>query len=86
MSPFSESPVCRQPIASPSVCLSLFHSLSLPLSLPFCVSLALFSILSPPPSAFAFVCLAPLPSQLDNEECGVTLTSIGPATTSDPSR
>ncbi|CAG13449.1 unnamed protein product, partial [Tetraodon nigroviridis] len=46
----------------------------------------LFFILSPPPSAFAFVCLAPLPSQLDNEECGVTLTSIGPATTSDPSR
>ncbi|TWW60013.1 hypothetical protein D4764_05G0001030 [Takifugu flavidus] len=48
--------------------------------------LTLVFILSPPPSAFAFVCLAPLPSQLDNEECGVTLTSIGPATTSDPSR
>lgn len=30
------------------------------------------------PSAFTFVCLGRLSSQLDNEECGVTLTSISP--------
>lgn len=33
------------------------------------------------PSAFTFVCLGRLSSQLDNEECGVTLTSISPCMT-----
>lgn len=33
------------------------------------------------PSAFTFVCLGRLSSQLDNEECSVTLTSISPCMT-----
>lgn len=62
----------------PILCLKAVDSLS------FFFLFLKFSFFSYPltsPSAFTFVCLGLLSSQLDNEECSVTLTSISPCMT-----